>query len=487
MRRLRLEERVTIRDLRPASGLLDIWYPVIPDGPFQRVLDLHVDTDAPFHPGHDPNYGNPMRHLALHGDLPPSFTFGVSYLVYRIGDGPIADAGSSDPSGHQLSQYLEVGVDGADPAELNELGRRLAGDERDPLRRAVLLVDGMRRRTGSELERTQLLINLFRYSNTPARLVCGHHLDDSEHGSTPLSCPHYWVEFFVSRSGWLSADPCCPPSPGGPFAIGQEHVVRSRGQDLLLHPVQRGRRLPTFWQTYVELNGRPHPVSTTIRLEPQHAQQFRPPESDAVQPGLAELFRTELHHLESARRPIRLPRGATLTLASSREQWLFLLLEGRLRISRLTPAGRKLELSVLQSPAMFLGGRLLRGFGEAIEDSALIALSHDDVADIGGRRPDFASLLLDTLSERLLESDERMEYLAYHGLPARIAMALLKLADYGGVVSGVTHQEIADMVGAYRETVTKVLHDFKRAGYVALANRRIELKDGLALTRMLDD
>jgi CRP-like cAMP-binding protein len=79
-----------------------------------------------------------------------------------------------------------------------------------------------------------------------------------------------------------------------------------------------------------------------------------------------------------------------------------------------------------------------------------------------------------------------MEYLAYHSLASRVAMALLRVCDPEGVVDGLTHQQIGDIVGAYRETVTKVLHELKRAGMVRLAHRRIELLDPLALTRLQD-
>jgi CRP-like cAMP-binding protein len=429
-----------------------------------------------------------MRHLSIHGELPPVFKFRVRYLIYRFGDVALGDFRAPAHLATEISRSLEVGLGDVDRVELKELSRKLTGSETEPLRRAELLLSGVRDEPGSEEQRARLLVDLLRSSNTPARLVCGHRLDRSSGSAPRVLSPHFWAEFFVPGAGWLPADPCCRPTePGAPFSIGLDHVVRGRGQDLLLQPVQRGSRVPCFWQTYAELDGRPHHVSSELTLG-RHEMPGRLPHlaPGAVSAGLAELFRVELQSMDKGPHRHRLPAGGTLSLASSRDQWLFLLLEGQLRISRLTPSGRKLELAVHRAPAMFLGTRLLRGLGEALEDSLLLALSREDVEEIGRSRPQFTSLLLDTLVERLLESDERMEYLAYHSLAARIAMALLKLADDHGAISGITHQVIADMVGAYRETVTKVLHQLKRAGYLRLATRRIEITDALGLTKMLE-
>jgi CRP-like cAMP-binding protein len=60
---------------------------------------------------------------------------------------------------------------------------------------------------------------------------------------------------------------------------------------------------------------------------------------------------------------------------------------------------------------------------------------------------------------------------------------LLRLWDErGDVIEGLTHQELGDAVGAYRETITKILDDFQSRGLVELARRRIRLlsRQGLA-------
>jgi len=55
------------------------------------------------------------------------------------------------------------------------------------------------------------------------------------------------------------------------------------------------------------------------------------------------------------------------------------------------------------------------------------------------------------------------------------------------LVDGLSHHDVGDMVGAYRETVTKVLDEFQVAGYVELGRRRIRVVDRHGLPRPLDE
>src|SRR5690349_12401192 len=76
-RRLALSESVMVSGLPAGPATLDLWYPVPRDGTGQDVLDVTVASDAPFQAGHDPDHGNPMRHVRLHGRLPERVTFRV--------------------------------------------------------------------------------------------------------------------------------------------------------------------------------------------------------------------------------------------------------------------------------------------------------------------------------------------------------------------------------------------------------------------------
>jgi CRP/FNR family cyclic AMP-dependent transcriptional regulator len=484
VRRLTLTETVTVADLPEAAEQLDLWYPVIPDGPRQLVLDMTVDPSLPLVPGYDADWGNPIRHLRLHGEIPRALSFRVRYLLYRVNHQPAVEGPSAAGPGQMLTRSLEL-----DPAEADQLARvaaGIAGHETRSTDRALRLLEHTRCQPGGDLERARLMVRLCRAAGIPARLVSGHRPDERSGGQEREMLPHHWAELFVREAGWRQADPTCPPGQLE-LSVGLDHVARSRGEALLLQPVQRDRRLPTFARAYVEVNGRPHPVRTSLALvrDTRDIQERRPP-GERRPTTTAQRLHQELA-AAGRLKELRVPTGGVITGEPAGERWLYLLSAGRLRLNRVTPAGRKLELTTLQAPAMFLGPRLRAGFAEALDDCRLTTLSRSEVVELAARRPGFASLLLDTLTDRMLESDERMEYLAYHGSPARVAMALLRTCDTDGTIGGITHQDLADAIGNRRETVTKVLHDFKRAGWVRLGNRRIELLDPLALTRLLQE
>ena len=72
------------------------------------------------------------------------------------------------------------------------------------------------------------------------------------------------------------------------------------------------------------------------------------------------------------------------------------------------------------------------------------------------------------------------------GIPARLATLLLRLAAAGASqeLTDYTHQDLADLVGAYRETATQTLDDFKRRGLLELGRKRIQILDPDGLARI---
>jgi CRP-like cAMP-binding protein len=71
--------------------------------------------------------------------------------------------------------------------------------------------------------------------------------------------------------------------------------------------------------------------------------------------------------------------------------------------------------------------------------------------------------------------------LAFHDLPTRLAAFLLREADALGTVVGYSHQDLAERLGTYRETVSHLLGRFRAEGLVAVEPRRIRLLDRAGL------
>jgi CRP/FNR family transcriptional regulator len=90
--------------------------------------------------------------------------------------------------------------------------------------------------------------------------------------------------------------------------------------------------------------------------------------------------------------------------------------------------------------------------------------------------------LMQAMGQRVVQAEDRLEQMAYSTIASRLAALLLELAesDSAGIVRA-THQELADMLGTWRETVSKTLQDFRRRGWVASGRRQLALLDAEAL------
>ena len=96
--------------------------------------------------------------------------------------------------------------------------------------------------------------------------------------------------------------------------------------------------------------------------------------------------------------------------------------------------------------------------------------------------------LMQAMGQRVVEAENRLEQMAYSTIASRLAALLLELAgDDPRSVVRATHQELADMLGTWRETISKTLQDFRRRGLVASGRRQLTLldKDGLTVAKQV--
>ncbi len=119
----------------------------------------------------------------------------------------------------------------------------------------------------------------------------------------------------------------------------------------------------------------------------------------------------------------------------------------------------------------------------AVTDSRLAALAHDDLRSWLTGRPDVALHLLRALAQRLRRANDVMADLVFTDVPGRVAKALLDLSDRFGtpqenglqVNHDLTQEELAQLVGASRETVNKALADFAARGWLQLSAKSVLL------------
>jgi CRP/FNR family transcriptional regulator, cyclic AMP receptor protein len=168
---------------------------------------------------------------------------------------------------------------------------------------------------------------------------------------------------------------------------------------------------------------------------------------------------------------------------------LFLLKRGKVQIYRLSPEGKKLIVAVLEKGAIFgemslVGQGMHNTFAEAVEECTLCVMSRRDVERLLVDKPQVAIRFMEVMARRLTQAETKLEDMAFKGIPARLATLLLQLTQTNpaeDAVEGYTHQDLAEMVGTYRETTTQTLNQFKQQGWIGIERKRIRLIDRLAL------
>ena len=169
---------------------------------------------------------------------------------------------------------------------------------------------------------------------------------------------------------------------------------------------------------------------------------------------------------------------------------LFLLKKGRVQLYRLSPDGKKLIVAILEEGSIFgemsfIGQGMHNTFAESIDDCTLCVMSRQDIENLIQEKPLVGIRFMEAMAVRLQKTETKLEELAFKGIPARLSSLLLSLsAEENGasIVDGYTHQDLAEMLGTYRETTTQILNNFKGAGWIEIGRKRIVLLDQEAIS-----
>ncbi len=166
---------------------------------------------------------------------------------------------------------------------------------------------------------------------------------------------------------------------------------------------------------------------------------------------------------------------------------LFILKKGAVQIYRMSPEGRKLVIARLPPYSFFgemscIGQGMYDTFAEATEESLICTMSRLDVERLLLSKPQVALRILEVVGRRMVEAERQLEEVAFKGLIPRLAAVILREAE-NSEVKGFSHQDIAEQLGVYRETVTSALNELKTAGIIDIGRKHITITDRKRLER----
>lgn len=186
--------------------------------------------------------------------------------------------------------------------------------------------------------------------------------------------------------------------------------------------------------------------------------------------------------------PLRVRRGARLYAEGDRADGLYLVREGWVFLERSGPLEEAATLGVV-GPGGLLGEEALVGErrtagASALTYAELLFAPQEALLSLLRDFPEVQTFLLKAFYARLKAAEARLWEMRHLPVGGRLARLLLGLAQGGEIP--FSHQDLARMVGATRETVTKLLGEWALEGWVELGYRRVEVLDPKALARLAE-
>lgn len=211
-------------------------------------------------------------------------------------------------------------------------------------------------------------------------------------------------------------------------------------------------------------------------------------------PFFAQLAPAELEALAQAVVVARYRKNQVLFVEGEPSHSLYFICAGRVKVYRVSPDGREQILHLLDdgdpiSVVPFFDGDPYPANAEVLTDSEIAFIRFEDFERIARANPGILLQMLRVLARRLRRAQEEIASLALKSVAGRMAARLLDLAERQGelVDDGIqidlqlSRQELGHLIGASRETVTRVLHQFQREDAIRLDGSRIVIRKPLLL------
>ncbi|MFC1606918.1 Crp/Fnr family transcriptional regulator [Candidatus Latescibacterota bacterium] len=184
----------------------------------------------------------------------------------------------------------------------------------------------------------------------------------------------------------------------------------------------------------------------------------------------------------------KVQKDQVILLEEEEGDTLFIILQGKVKVSSYSESGKEVIFCILGSGDFFGDMSLLDGKPRsasviAVEDTEIQLIRRSDFFNIISEYPGIAMKLLGELASRIRKADDRIESLAILDVTGRVAGILIELAEQRGKISDKqvtiearpTHQELANMVGTTRETVTRVMKQLELKDYIEVSGKDVTI------------
>lgn len=207
-------------------------------------------------------------------------------------------------------------------------------------------------------------------------------------------------------------------------------------------------------------------------------------------PIFSELEKESIEKIEKIGSKKTYQKNEVILMEEEAGTALFVIVKGKVKVSRNSNDGREVILTILGDSDFFGEMAILDGLTRsatvtAIDESELFLIQRNDFLNLLYEHPEVSVALLQELTTRLRNADMKIKALSLKDAEGKVATVILQLADdVGKIKHGKVEieklplqQDLANMAGTSRETISRTLHSFAKKGYVEMDGSKLRILD----------
>ncbi|MCX7875813.1 MAG: Crp/Fnr family transcriptional regulator [Melioribacteraceae bacterium] len=207
-------------------------------------------------------------------------------------------------------------------------------------------------------------------------------------------------------------------------------------------------------------------------------------------PIFSELNKETLEKIEKVGLRKTYNKGETILLEDETGTALFIIIKGKVKVSRTSNDGKEVIFSILNENDFFgemaiLDGQKRSATVSALEPSEVFIIQRNDFIDLLYSHPEISIALLQELTTRLRNADMKIKSLSLKDAEGKVATVILQIADdIGKIKHGKVEieklplqQDLANMAGTSRETISRTLHSFAKKGLIEMDGNKLIIND----------
>lgn len=201
--------------------------------------------------------------------------------------------------------------------------------------------------------------------------------------------------------------------------------------------------------------------------------------------GLSEV---EMKEITAAAHSLRKQRGEFVYMPGDRADSVYFLKKGRIKLSVLSDSGKEIAIDIIQPGEMFgefalIDESVRSNMTQALDDVTILIFNKRAFASLLKRQSNLALNYIRMVGDRRRRMEKKLSDITSKEVPARVCELLHELSanalPAGGVHQSLiplTHQDVASLIGASRQTTTSILNDLMRCGYIELGRGWLRVK-----------